>query len=59
MKPTIEKIEFVNTESWLQERMKDITSTEVSALYGLSPYLTEYELFHTKKDGVVVRIEEN
>lgn len=48
-----------NDEEWLQLRAKNINSTEVSALFGLSPYMTEYELWHQKKDAVVIRIEEN
>lgn len=33
------------------ERANDITSTEVSALFGLSPYETEFELWHRKRSG--------
>lgn len=54
-----EIININDREQWLVERTRDITSTEVSALYGLSPYKTEFELFHEKRDGVVVRIEPN
>jgi putative phage-type endonuclease len=54
-----EIIEIESREQWLGERAKDVTSTEVSALYGLSPYLTEFELFHNKRDNVIVRIEPN
>jgi predicted phage-related endonuclease len=46
-------------EAWLQQRTQDVTSTEVSALYDLSPYLSEFELFHQKRDQEIVRIEEN
>jgi len=56
---SIETIEIESQEQWLQARTKDVTSTEVSALYGLSPYLSEFELFHQKRDGVVVKIEPN
>lgn len=38
---------------WLQLRTKDITSTEVSCLFGCSPYLTSFELWHRKKSGVI------
>lgn len=55
---TQEVIAIENEGQWLAERVKDVTSTEVSALYGLSPYMTEFELFHQKRDGVVVRIPE-
>lgn len=40
-------------EQWLAERTQDVTSTEVAALYGLSPYITEFELWHRKRDRVV------
>lgn len=56
---TTQIIEIESQEQWLGERAKDVTSTEVSALYGLSPYLTEFELFHNKRDNVIVRIEPN
>lgn len=56
---TIQTIEIENQHQWLTERAKDVTSTEVSALFGLSPYLTEFELFHQKRDAVVVKIEPN
>ena len=36
---------------WLAMRQQDVTSTECSALFGLSPYLTEYELWHQKASG--------
>lgn len=54
-----QRIERIDEESWLRERTKDITSTEVAALFGLSPYMTEFELFHRKAAGDVVRIQEN
>lgn len=44
---------------WLSLRTEDITSTEISALFGLSPYTTEFELWHRKKDKVVVEFEDN
>lgn len=43
---------------WLDLRTRDITSTEVSALFGISPYLTEFELYHRKKNGFSVPFEE-
>ena len=54
-----ETIPITTEEAWLEQRAKDITSTEISALFGLSPYLTEFELFHRKRAGEQVRIEEN
>lgn len=52
-------VPFENKDAWLKLRTHDITSTEISALYGLSPYKTEFELFHEKREGVVVKIQEN
>lgn len=54
-----ERIERTDEATWLQNRAQDVTSTEVAALFGLSPYLTEFELFHRKRAGEVVRIQEN
>lgn len=46
-------------EEWLALRAQDLTSTEVSALFGVSPYTTMFELWHRKKTNAVVAIEEN
>lgn len=46
-------------QEWLQLRTKDITSTEISALFGISPYQTEFGLWHRKKAGDVVKLESN
>jgi putative phage-type endonuclease len=56
---TITTIPIIDKQAWLAERVKDITSTEVSALFGLSPYMSEFELWHQKRDQQVVEIEEN
>lgn len=52
-----EVINYTSEAEWLQLRTKDVTSTEVSALFGLSPYKTEFELFLEKRDGVVIKRE--
>lgn len=54
-----EIVPFKDKESWLQARTQDVTSTEVPMLFGLSPYGTEFELFHKKKDKTIDRFEEN
>lgn len=46
-----------NEAEWLQMRTQDVTSTEASCLFDCSPYLTLFELWHRKKDGLVVGIE--
>lgn len=54
-----ETIHPENKQHWLECRTKDITSTEISALFGFSPYITEFELWHQKQSGTVVEIEGN
>lgn len=43
-----ETITFQSEAEWHELRAVDITSTECAALFGCSPYATEYELFHRK-----------
>lgn len=45
-----------NKEEWLVLRSRNINSTDVSALFGLSPYTTEFELWHRKKTGIYSEI---
>jgi len=56
---SIEIINPTDKKHWLECRTKDITSTEISALFGFSPYMTEFELWHQKKSGTVVEIKGN
>lgn len=46
-------------QEWLQLRVDDITSTESSALFRMSPYVTEFELFHRKKSKDIIVLEDN
>jgi putative phage-type endonuclease len=55
----IERLKPESEDHWLALRTQDITSTEISALFNLSPYSTYFELWHRKKEAVVVRLEEN
>jgi putative phage-type endonuclease len=48
-----------NEAHWLSLRTQDLTSTDVAALFGLSPYKTPFELWHEKKAAEVVRIADN
>lgn len=48
-----------STEDWLKLRTRDVTSTESAALFGLSPYVTPFELWHRKKAGNIVEVEPN
>jgi len=34
---------------WLELRMDDLTSTDIAALFGCSPYTTYYEVWHRKR----------
>jgi putative phage-type endonuclease len=54
-----EVIPFTTEEAWLAERAKDITSTEVAALFGCNPWMTEFELWHRKKGNVPTDFEAN
>lgn len=46
-------------DHWLQMRAEDVTSTEVSALFGLSPYMTEFEVWHRHSKNEIAAFEEN
>jgi len=54
-----ETIKPKDRDHWLKMKTKDVSSTESSALFGLNPYVTEFELWHRKKSGDVVEIEDN
>lgn len=56
---SIEAIIPANEKEWLELRAKDVTSTEVSALFGISPYCTEFELWHRKHDLIASDFQEN
>ena len=53
----IKTIPITNKQDWLENRLLDVTSTEISCLFNCNPYLTEFELYHQKKDKVVVNID--
>jgi len=46
-------------EEWLALRHGFVSSTEVSALFGLSPYVTKFELFHVKRGNKPSELETN
>lgn len=50
---------FTTEEAWLRLRAKDITSTDVAALFGISPYKTAFELWHEKREQMIVSIGKN
>lgn len=49
----------VDQKEWLKLRLQDVTSTQSSALFNLSPYLTKFELYHSKASGLSLDFEEN
>lgn len=44
---------------WHKLRANDVTSTESSALFGMSPYSTAFELWHRKKEATILEIPDN
>lgn len=46
-------------EHWLALRCQDLTSSDIAALFGLSPYKTHFELWHEKRAGERVEFKEN
>lgn len=44
---------------WKTLRTMDVTSTEVAALFGLSPYISLFELWHQKNNRTIVEFEED
>jgi predicted phage-related endonuclease len=44
-------------QQWHALRAMDVTSTESSALFDMSPYTTAFELWHRKREQAVVQIE--
>lgn len=53
--------EFKNLteDAWLALRHDDVTSTQVSALFGCSPYMSEWELYQIKKGTLEDTFQEN
>jgi predicted phage-related endonuclease len=51
-------IAYKTEEEWLAARAQDLTSSEVSALFGLNKYVSVFELWHAKKSGVPIPFEE-
>lgn len=46
-------------QHWLALRCQDLTSTDIPALFGLSPYKTKFELWHEKRSGERAPFTEN
>lgn len=56
---SIEILQPKDEQDWLTMRKQDVTSTEVAALFGCNPYITEFELWHRKHDNLDVVFEAN
>lgn len=56
---TTEIIVPSNQEHWLAMRKLDVTSTESAALFGMSPYMTHFDLWHRKCTGIVPEFKTN
>ena len=48
-----------NEADWLAMRKLDVTSTESAALFGMSPYMTLFDLWHRKRSGLVPEFKSN
>lgn len=44
---------------WHEMRSGVVTSTDLSALFGISPYASAFEIWHRKKSGEVLTLEPN
>lgn len=54
-----EIIPITSEEQWLELRSHDLTSTAISALFGASPYMTAFEVYHAHKSGLHLPFDEN
>jgi len=55
----IESIFPKSKAAWLELRASNVSSTEVSALFGCNPYITKFQLWHQKKNMAVDELEPN
>lgn len=61
--PEVQEVLVIETiiprdeKHWLELRKQDVTSTEVAALFGISPYMTAFELWHRKHDNLEVEFK--
>lgn len=55
----METLRFNTKAEWLAQREKDLTSTDIAALFGVSPYKTPYQLWMIKHGRIKDDITEN
>lgn len=56
---TTEIIKTTSEQQWLDLRTKDVTSTESAALFGMSPYVTHFDLWHRKSNHITADFKVN
>jgi putative phage-type endonuclease len=56
---TRQTITPTDRDHWLALRAQDLTSTDVAALFGMSPYRTKFELWHEKRSGTPTPVTQN
>jgi putative phage-type endonuclease len=49
----------INEADWLAMRKQDVTSTESAALFGMSPYMTRFDLWHRKHSDIAPEFNSN
>ena len=54
---TVKEFPITNKQDWLENRLLDVTSTEVSCLFDKNPYKTKLDLYYEKKDKVIQNID--
>ena len=54
---TIKEFPITNKQDWLENRLLDVTSTEVSCLFDKNPFKTKLDLYYEKKDKLIQNID--
>lgn len=52
-------VPYTTEAAWLAARRQDVTSTESAALFGLSPYATNFEVWHRKHSNLETEFQQN
>lgn len=55
---TVQYLQISDEAAWLKKRNDYVTSTEVSALFGLSPWMTAFELYHNKRGNADTSLQD-
>jgi putative phage-type endonuclease len=55
----VEILKPADEADWLRMRAQDVTSTESAALFGMSPYVTHFDLWWRKRSGQVPEFRTN